>query len=104
VNPTLEYNMLELAEGSFDTKLIRVAVDNQFTPFMYLVNNVQYDSVSRVLGWQSRFRWIVTPGNDVFVVYTQNWIDDADPLDPGRNGFRNLDRRTAAKVVFTKRF
>lgn len=104
VNTTLEYNMLELAEGSFDTKLIRVAVDNQFTPFMYLVNNVQYDSVSRVLGWQSRFRWIVTPGNDVFVVYTQNWIDDADPLDPGRNGFRNLDRRTAAKVVFTKRF
>jgi len=104
VNTSYEYNTVDLAEGSFDTKLIRVVADNQFTPFMYLVNNIQYDSVSRILGWQSRFRWIVTPGNDVFVVYTQNWIDDFDPLDPARTGFRNLDRRTAAKVVFTKRF
>ncbi|MCC7177291.1 MAG: carbohydrate binding family 9 domain-containing protein [Acidobacteria bacterium] len=104
VNTSYEYNTVDLAEGSFDTKLFRVVADNQFTPFMYLVNNIQYDSVSRILGWQSRFRWIVTPGNDVFVVYTQNWIDDFDPLDPARTGFRNLDRRTAAKVVFTKRF
>ena len=40
--------------------------DTQFSPFMYLVNTVQYDSVSRVLGFQARFRWIVKPGNDVF--------------------------------------
>ena len=67
---------------------------------MYLVNNVQYDSVSRVLGWQSRFRWILKPGNDIFVVYTHNWID---PLDPSSR-FRTLDRRAAAKAVYTKRF
>ncbi|MDH4065373.1 MAG: carbohydrate binding family 9 domain-containing protein [Acidobacteriota bacterium] len=104
VNTSYEYNAVDLAEGRFDTRLIRAVVDTQFSPFMYLVNNIQYDSVSSVLGWQSRFRWIVTPGNDVFVVYTQNWIDDADPVDPLRSGFRTLDRRTAAKVVFTKRF
>jgi hypothetical protein len=67
---------------------------------MYLVNNIQYDSVSRVLGWQSRFRWILKPGNDIFVVYTHNWLD---PLDP-RSRFLTLDRRAAAKAVYTKRF
>lgn len=104
VNASVEYNTLDLAEGSFSTTLIRVVADNQFTPFIYLVNNVQYDSVSRMLGWQSRFRWTVTPGNDVFIVFTQNWIDDYDPLDPARAGFRSLGRRAAAKVALTKRF
>ncbi|MCC6992146.1 MAG: hydrolase, partial [Acidobacteria bacterium] len=101
VNTTYEYNRVTLPEGRFDTRLIRVVADTQFSPFMYLVNNVQYDSVSRGLGWQSRYRWIVRPGNDVFLVYTHNWVDDH--LDPNQR-FRTLDRRGAAKVVYTKRF
>jgi hypothetical protein len=104
VNTTLEYNTVDLVQGSFDTTLIRSVIDTQFTPFMYLTNNIQYDSVSAVLGWQARFRWIVRPGNDVFFVYTHNWIDDMDPLDPRQSRFRTLDQRTAAKAVYTKRF
>ncbi len=100
VNLSYEFNDVNLVEGSFQTKLYRAVIDTQFSPFMYLVNNIQYDSVSRVLGWQSRFRWIVTPGNDIFFVYTQNWIDPTDPS--GR--FTTLDRRGAAKAVYTKRF
>ncbi len=101
VNTTYEYNRVALPQGRFDTRLLRVVADTQFSPFMYLVNNVQYDSVSRGLGWQSRYRWIVRPGNDIFLVYTHNWIEDR--LDPG-NRFLTLDRRGAAKVVYTKRF
>ena len=101
INLTNEWNRVALAEGRFSTRLHRAIVDTQFSPFMYLVNNVQYDSVSRGLGWQSRFRWIVQPGNDVFFIYTHNWIDDR--LDPNQR-FRTLDRRGAAKVVYTKRF
>ncbi len=100
LNLSYEFNDVDLAEGSFQTKLYRLVADTQFTPFMYLVNNVQYDTVSRVLGWQSRFRWILKPGNDIFVVYTQNWLDPSDPAF----GFRTLDRRGAAKAVYTKRF
>jgi hypothetical protein len=33
-----------------------------------VVELVQYDSDSRILGFQSRFRWILKPGNDLFVV------------------------------------
>lgn len=95
-----EFNDVNLPEGAFQTKLLRFIADTQFSPFMYLVNNVQYDSVSRILGWQSRFRWILKPGNDIFFVYTHNWID---PVDPARR-FSTLDRRAAAKAVYTKRF
>jgi hypothetical protein len=60
---------------------------------------VQYDSVSRVLGWQSRFRWIITPWSDLYVVYTQNWLDD-----PMLNRFATLDRRAASKVIYALGF
>ena len=100
LNLNYEFNDVSLAEGTFETKLFRVVADTQFSPFMYLVNNVQYDSVSRIVGWQSRFRWILKPGNDIFFVYTHNWID---PLDPAAR-FSTLNRRAAAKAVYTKRF
>jgi hypothetical protein len=51
------------------------------------------------MGWQSRLRWIVTPGNDLFVIYTHNWLDD-NQFDR----FVTQDRRGAAKFVFTHRF
>ena len=60
-------------------------------------NNIQYDSVSRVLGWQFRFRWIVKPGNDIYVVWLNNWLDST-------TGLTTLDRSAAAKVVYTYRF
>ena len=100
MNLAYELNDVNLVEGNFQTRLYRVVADTQFSPFMYLVNNVQYDSVSRVLGWQSRFRWILKPGNDIFFVYTHNWIDPVDPA----SRFMTLTRRGAAKAVYTKRF
>lgn len=100
MNLAYELNNVDLAEGAFETRLYRMVADTQFSPFIYLVNNVQYDSVSRVLGWQSRFRWIMQPGNDIFFVYTHNWFDPVDPA----SRFMTLDRRAAAKVVYTKRF
>ena len=55
------------------------------------------DSVSEVLGWQVRFRWIVKPGNDLYLVYTHNWQDS--PI-----GFDTLDNRAATKLSYTHRF
>jgi hypothetical protein len=96
---TGEFNSVRLAEGNFDTRLLRVTAETQFTPFVTLVNNVQYDSVSAVAGWQSRFRWIVTPGNDIYVVYTHNWLDD-----PLLDRFNTQDKRIATKLLYTYRF
>ena len=93
-----EFNDVDLPQGSFTTKLYRLDARTQFNPFTSLSNNVQYDSESGEVGWQLRFRWIQKPGNDVFVIWTQNWRDEI-----GR-GFGALDRRGVAKIVRTIRF
>lgn len=94
-----EINRIELPQASFSTKLFRVVPELQFTPFMSVVNNIQYDTVSGAAGWQSRFRWIVKPGNDIFVVYTHNWLND-----PLLAQFATQDRRLSTKVLYTYRF
>jgi len=99
VNAAFERSRVELAQGSFTTRLWRVILDNQFNPRVYIINNIQYDSVSRVLGWQARFRWILSPGNDLYLVYQQNWIDD-----PVAGTLGTLDRRAATKLSYTHRF
>jgi hypothetical protein len=72
---TQEWSRVSLAEGQFDTRLYRVIAETQFNPRVALVNNLQYDSQSAVIGWQSRFRWILDPGNDLYLVYVHNWLD-----------------------------
>jgi len=94
-----ELNTVQLAEGAFRTRLYRGIAETQFSPWLSLVNNVQYDTQSAVLGWQSRFRWILKPGNDFYVVYTHNWLDD-----PVLARFSTLDRRAASKAIYTHRF
>jgi hypothetical protein len=96
-----ERNVLDLAEGRVDTLLLRLVANVQLSPWISLVNNVQYDDVSRQLGWQMRFRWIRRPGNELFLVYTHNW---RDPGTPGGSRFETLDRRLASKLVYTLRF
>jgi hypothetical protein len=98
----LEHNTLDLDEGTFDTDVFRMTVRTQFSPWVSLLNNVQYDSVSRLLGWQMRFRWIARPGNDLFLVYTHNWHEAQAPDGPVRRA--TLDTRLATKLVYTLRF
>ena len=96
---TGEWNTIDLREGRFRTKLYRLVGEAQFSPFVTLVNNVQYDTQGGVLGWQSRFRWIMKPGNDLYVVYTHNWLDQ-----PLLDRFATLNKTFASKVLYTHRF
>ena len=98
VNLNNEWSRVELPEGNFSTSVLRLVADNQFGPWISVANNVQYDSVTRILGWQSRFRWIVRPGNNIYFVYIHNWIDE---LARGRS---TLDRSAAAKIIYTHSF
>ncbi len=108
-----EHNVIDLAEGAFEADVFRARANTQFSPWLSLVNNLQYDTESRLLGWQMRVRWIRRPGNDFYFVYTHNWqqfepTDPFDPLDPlsrlGDRRFATLDSRAATKVVYTFRF
>ena len=92
-----EWNRVGLPEGRFATSLLRASADTQFNPWVSVGNNIQYDTVSRILGWQTRFRWILRPGNDIYFLYLHNWQDDFFEL-------RTLDRQAAAKIAYTHRF
>ena len=96
---TNEWNRVSLAEGEFTTRLYRAIAETQFNPRISLVNNVQYDTQSAVVGWQARFRWIVRPGSDFYFVYIHNWLDD-----PVTGQTYTLDRRLSSKVLYTHRF
>jgi hypothetical protein len=91
-----DYNQVALKEGRFTTRVWQGDINKQFNPFISLVNSLQFDTVTRQLGWQSRFRWIMKPGNDVFLVYNRNWSD--------LNTFHTLDRKGSIKIVKTIRF
>ena len=96
---THEWNRVSLAEGEFTTTLYRAIAETQFNPRVSLVNDLQYDTQSAIIGWQLRFRWIVTPGNDFYFVYIHNWLDD-----PVTGHTYTLDRRLSSKVLYTHRF
>jgi hypothetical protein len=98
MNVSHEWNRVELAEGRFTTRVFRFNGATQLSPWISFVNNVQFDSVSRILGWQSRFRWILRPGNDLYFVYLQNWLND--PV----HGRLTLDRSATTKALYTHRF
>ena len=99
VYTSTELNRVDLPETTFTTQLFRLTPDVAIGQWVSLVNTIQYDSVSRVVGWQSRFRWILTPGNDVYFVYTHNWLDD-----PVRDRLLTLNRQAATKLLYTRRF
>jgi hypothetical protein len=98
VHLAAEFNDVDLPGGSFITKLYRLDARTQFSPWLSLSNNVQWDSESNQIGWQLRFRWIQKPGNDMFFIWTQNWLDESGTR------WASLDRRGVAKIVRTIRF
>ena len=68
-----EQNDVSLAEGNFRVQVATLKADYNFSPNVSWANLLQYDSESRVLGVQSRFRWIIKPGSDLFLVINRGW-------------------------------
>jgi hypothetical protein len=66
-------------------------------------NQLQYDDVSKVVGLFARLRWIVKPGNDVYLVYTHNWQNLAPGILENRD-LITLSRGASFKVNYTYRF
>ncbi len=93
-----QWTRIELPQGSFSVSTLRGEVNAQFSPWISFADIIQYDNDSRNLGWQARFRWILNPGNDLYLVYNHNWL--SDPLD----GLSTFDRQLASKLVYTHRF
>jgi hypothetical protein len=74
----MERNEVALPEGAFVTRILSARGDWNFSPKLAWSNLVQYDSESRILGAQSRFRWTLKPGNDLFVVANRGFFRRED--------------------------
>ncbi len=69
----LQQYWVNLREGSFRARLALFRVNYAFGPSIMLSNFVQYDTDTRNLGLQSRLRWMIRPGNELFFVVNHAW-------------------------------
>ncbi len=72
-----EQNNVHLPEGSFVTRIYRINADVYFNPDISLSNFIQFDNVSDEWGLQSRFKWILKPGNEIILVWNSLVLPDA---------------------------
>jgi hypothetical protein len=97
-----ELNQVRLAEGDFDTNLVRVSGSWNLSPLTSFTGNVQYDDITRMVGLFARARWIVRPGSDIFIVWTHNWQNEVERLM--RPELVTISRGGAMKVNYSYRF
>ena len=71
---TVTQNNVKLPDGEFTANIFQVNANVLFSPDITLYNYFQYDNASNSLGWQSRFRWIIKPGNEIIVAWTSNFL------------------------------
>jgi hypothetical protein len=88
-----------LPQGYFNENIYELKADFFFSPRLGLMNYLQYDDVSKELGWQARLRWQITPGNEIFFVYNRNWERRWDPM----SRFVPLGERGVFKIQLTIR-
>jgi len=88
-----------LKEGSFSENVYRIKADFFFSPDLGLMNYIQYDDISHTLGVNIRFRWQLSPGNEIYLVYTKNWERRWDP----QSRFAPLGERGVLKLTLSIR-
>jgi hypothetical protein len=93
-----EWSRGALPAGRFTAKVLAGRLDLNFSPNLGWSNLVQYDTDSRELGAQSRLRWRIRPGSDLFVVFNRGWIREDDGT------YRPYFDRGSAKLQHTFRF
>ena len=89
-----------LPEGNFTARIASATINYAASPFLALSNLIQYDNRSRNLSWQSRVRWTVKPGNDLFFVVNQGWIHEEGDR---RFQFNRHDTQLSTKLQYTHR-
>ena len=98
-NTTFEYqyNNVDLPVGDFITRVVQFNLNINFSPKLYWNITQQYDNVSDNFGINSRIRWNIRPGNDIYVVFNQG-VDTAD------GHWHPSDRQLNTKISWTLRF
>ena len=97
VGGTFEHRIVDLPAGDFTADVYRGNCNFLFNPRLTLYNYIQYDNLSEQMGWQSRLRWILKPGNDIILVWNSVARDPLERFDLQESSAR-------IKVNYTFRF
>jgi hypothetical protein len=74
---------VNLPEGDFITQIYRANLNFMFSPNLTWYNFIQYENASEMIGWQSRFQWIIKPGKEIFLTFNSPLIDPLERFNPG---------------------
>ena len=83
--------------GDFTLRVEQLKVDWTPTADLSWQNLLQSENLGRSFDAQSRLRWLLEDGRELFLVFGSNWIDDTRSLAPTRGAL-------ALKVVYSVRF
>ena len=96
IEPRISVSDVDLPQGSFITTLLGTRASFTVSPRMFLAALLQFNSSSKAVDTNIRFRWEYEPGSDLFIVYS-------DGRDTGLEGFPRLENRSFV-VKFTRLF
>ncbi len=88
-----------LPQGRFTENVYQVKADIFLSADLGFMNYIQYDDISRQLGWSTRIRWQVAPGNEIYIIYNKNWEKRWDPT----SRFFPLQERGVLKISLSIR-
>jgi hypothetical protein len=94
-----DYRDINLPEGDFIARTVRLQADIVFSSTLSWVNLVQYDNDSDIVGINSRLHWIPEAGREGFLVLNHNlqdWDEDGT--------FRSTSADLVVKMSYVFRF
>jgi hypothetical protein len=79
IEPSISFNWIDLPQGQFNQHVAVTRVTYTLSPRAYVSALVQYNSGSKAVSSNFRFRWEWAPGSELFIVYTED--RNTDVLD-----------------------
>ncbi len=70
---SVEQNFGHLKEGTFVQRLWQLQTALSWNPNLALSSFIQFDSESQNLGANTRLRWTIKPGREIFIVWNRGW-------------------------------
>lgn len=93
-----EYNDVDLLEGAFKARLLRLRTDVAFNAEWAWITTAQYDNQSDLLSVNSRLQWIPQAGREFYFIYNGGWLEE------DTRGFQKVGQSATAKLNYTIRF